>query len=189
MKHFIPPGTKWQETCDPSGVRILWKSTPEGSHVYRKFSRQGPKGTIKHFVPPGTKGYNKTFCAARDQRVQWNILCRQGPNGTMKHFVSPGTKRYNKTFYPARDQKVQWNILSRQGPKGTIKHFVPPGTKWYNKTFCTARDQKVQWNILSRQGPKGKRHVTPPGSGYCENRPRRSRMFRLISPMYMYNVA
>ena len=59
-------------------------------------------------------------------------------------FFPPGTKRYNET------------ILCRQGPKGTMEHFVPPGTKGNE-------------NILCRQGPNSKRHMTPSGSGYCEN--------------------
>ena len=57
--------------------------------------------------PRWAKRYNETFCAARDQKVQWNILCRHGPNGTMKPFVPPGSKWYNETFFPARVQMVQ----------------------------------------------------------------------------------
>ena len=57
--------------------------------------------------PRWAKRYNETFCAARYQKVQWNILCRHGPNGTIKHFIPPGTKGYNETFCAARDQRVQ----------------------------------------------------------------------------------
>ena len=62
--------------------------------LVRTLSRMGPKGIMK------------TFCAARDQKVQWKILSRQGPKGTMKHFIPPGTKGYIETFCAARDQKV-----------------------------------------------------------------------------------
>jgi hypothetical protein len=31
------------------------------------YAARGQNGIIKHFVPPGAKGYNETFCAARDQ--------------------------------------------------------------------------------------------------------------------------
>ena len=31
------------ETCDPSGVRILWKSTLKGSHVYKIWAARGQK--------------------------------------------------------------------------------------------------------------------------------------------------
>ena len=40
----------------------------------------------------------------------------------------------------------------RQGPKGTMKKCC-------------------------RQGPNSYKHVTPPGSGHCLNRPQRGRMF------------
>jgi hypothetical protein len=48
--------------------------------------------------------------------------------------------------------------LCRQGPKGTMKHLCRQGPKGTMKHLC-------------RQGPNSKRHVTPPGSGYYENRP------------------
>ncbi len=89
LKHFVPPGPKRQETCDPSGVRKKKKPiteahqahggpnipkiphlTPSGSHVYSILGRKAHNGTMKTFVPQGAQCYNK------------NILCRQGPKGT-----------------------------------------------------------------------------------------------------------
>ena len=52
--------------------------------------------------------------------------------------------------------------LSRQGPKGIMKH-------------------------LSRQGPNSKRHVTPSGSGYCENwlgRGKKKRPYKLMQDLF-----
>jgi hypothetical protein len=92
--------------------------TPLGSDHYENRPQRGR--TFIGFVPPGTKRINKTFCAARDKKDQYNILCRQGPKGSIKHFVPPGTKKINITFYAARDQKDQYNILCRQGPKESI---------------------------------------------------------------------
>ena len=88
MKHFVPPGTKGQETCDPSGVRKQKKPIPEAHHA--------PGGTnfpkIPHLTPSGSHVYS--------------ILGRKAHNGTMKTFVPQGAQCYNK------------NILCRQGPKG-----------------------------------------------------------------------
>jgi hypothetical protein len=49
--------------------------------------------------------------------------------------------------------------------------IVPPGAKRYDETFYPARGQIGIMKHLCRQGPNSKRHVTPPGSGYYENRP------------------
>jgi len=55
------------------------KNRPRRGRMFIGLFRQGPnglmdiypardqKGIMKHFIPPGTKGYNQTFCAARDQ--------------------------------------------------------------------------------------------------------------------------
>jgi hypothetical protein len=46
---------------------IIVKIYPGGVACLLDYSARDQKGIMKHFIPPGTKGYNQTFCAARDQ--------------------------------------------------------------------------------------------------------------------------
>jgi len=83
--------------------------TPLGSGHYENRPQRGRK--FIGFVPPGTKRFNKTFCAAKDQKDQYNIFCRQGPKGSIKHLCRQGHNGY----YPSGTQKEAIFLDSLQG--------------------------------------------------------------------------
>jgi len=47
----------------------LFRQGPNG--LMDIYPARDQKGIMKHFIPPGVKGYNETFCAARDQIAKY----------------------------------------------------------------------------------------------------------------------